>query len=327
MKSFAQRGIGALIVVVSLAPGIARAEEPAALEATRAAATQPTEAPAARPPAPYSLPWQLRPAAAVSVVRWDTSSAHSTPTANAEADTLASTLLVARKVTPTLAPLLRLGVIHNAPASGSSGTSFANPVVGAIWAPKLEALGPDLRFSTFLGVALPLGMGGGDAPDAAESGAMKAAITTRAALDNAMFAANYLTVFPGADLAYVKGGFTAQVEVTVLELIRARGSKVEKDEARTNLTSGLHLGYFVVPELSFGAELRYQRWLSTPFAVGADTTGATRDNLSAALGARFHIPVADKVFLRPGIAYVRGIDDPMDAQGYQIIQLDVPLVF
>lgn len=326
MEPFAKRGTWVLTAAL-LVPGLARAEEPAAAQATTAAAQQAETQTTAPAPAPYSLPWQLRPAAAVNVVRWDTSSAHSTPSANADADTLASTLLVSRKVTPTFAPLLRLGVIHNAPSTGSSGTTFANPVVGAVWAPKLEALGKDLRLSTFLGVALPLGMGGGDTPDAAEAATMKAAIPTRAALDNAMFAANFLTVFPGADLAYVKGGFTAQVEVTVLELIRARGSKVEKDEARTNLTSGLHLGYFVVPELSFGAELRYQRWLSTPAAVDADKTGATRDNLSAALGARFHIPVADKVFLRPGIAYVRGLDDPMDAQGYQIIQLDVPLVF
>ena len=312
-------------VAVVLAPGLARSEGPQG-SATKVASEAAEPAPAA-PPAPYSLPWQLRPAQAVNVVRWDTSSAHYAPAANADADTLVSTLLLARKVTPTLAPLLRVGVVYNAPATGSSGTTFANPVVGAIWAPKLDALGKDLRLSTVLAAALPLGMGGGDTPDASEAASNKAAIGARTALDNAMFAVNDLVLLPGADLAYVKGGFTVQVEVTLLELIRMRGSKVQKDEARTNFTSGLHLGYFVVPELSFGGELRYQRWLSTPAAVAADKTGASRDNLSAALGARFHIAVADKVWLRPGVAYVRGLDDPLDAQGYQIIQLDVPLIF
>lgn len=312
---------------VLLAPGLARSESPSSkVEATRVAPLGPGEATPAAPTAPYSLPWQLRPAQAVNVVRWDTSSAHYAP-AGADADTLASSLLLAHKVTPTLSPLLRVGVVHNAPTVGSSGTTFANPLLGALWAPKLATLGKDLRMSTFFGVALPLGTGGGDTPDASETATNKAAIAARTSLDNAMFAVNYLVLSPGADLAYVKGGLSVQLEATVLELIRARGSKVEKDEARTNLTTGLHLGYFVVPELSFGGELRYQRWLSTPAAVAADKTGASRDSLSAALGARFHIPVADKVWLRPGIAYVRGLDDPLDAQGYQIIQLDLPLSF
>lgn len=31
--------------------------------------------------------------------------------------------------------------------------------------------------------------------------------------------------------------------------------------------------------------------------------------------------------MRPGIAYARGLDDPTDAQNYNVLQLDVPVIF
>jgi hypothetical protein len=62
-------------------------------------------------------------------------------------------------------------------------------------------------------------------------------------------------------------------------------------------------------------------------AVANDTTGATRDNLTAAGGVRGHIKLSGKRWLRPGIAYTRPIDDPMSGRGYDIIQVDVPLAF
>ena len=81
-----------------------------------------------------------------------------------------------------------------------------------------------------------------------------------------MFAADYFTVFPGVDLAYVNHGFTVQVEATLLQLFRVRGDDDpgRTTTRRTNLTAGLHVGYFFIPQLSAGAELRHQRWLSTP---------------------------------------------------------------
>ena len=144
-------------------------------------------------------------------------------------------------------------------------------------------------------------------------------------MDNAMFAVNDLTVFPGIDLAYLRGGFTVQGEVTVLQLTRVRGEAVQPDASRTNLTSGLHAGYFLTPWLSVGAELRYQRWLSTPASVAADPS--VRDNLSAAAGPRLHLKVSRALTLRPGLSYATGLDAPMRAQSFQVVQLDVPVLF
>ena len=84
-----------------------------------------------------------------------------------------------------------------------------------------------------------------------------------------MFAVNYMTGIAGVGFAYVDHKFTAQVEATVLQLFRVRGdhAAARTDSTRTNATAGLHLGYFIIPQLSLGGELRYQRWLSTPPAA------------------------------------------------------------
>ena len=82
-------------------------------------------------------------------------------------------------------------------------------------------------------------------------------------MDNSMFAVDYFTIFPGADLAYVAHGLTVQAEATLFQLTRVRGKDTVpgKDSSNTNLTAGLHVGYFVIPQFSVGVELRHQRWL------------------------------------------------------------------
>src|SRR5262249_46575433 len=83
--------------------------------------------PAAAPPAPppYSLPWQLRPAAIGTVVRSDTAFAFYKP-ATEGGSTVASMLAGTYKLTPEFAPLVRLGVVSNSPRSGpmSPGSGF-----------------------------------------------------------------------------------------------------------------------------------------------------------------------------------------------------------
>jgi hypothetical protein len=297
--------------------------------ATTASADPDPAAPAAPPPAvgrtppPYSLPWQLRPVAPGDVVRSDTAvAAYDTPDGGGV--TTASTLLVAYKVTPRLAPLVRVAVVHDAPPAGDRAATLANPVLGAIWG---RALAPDWKLGVFAAVALPLGTAGGDRPDPGRVAANRAAIAARSAMDNAMFAVNDHVLFGGAGVAYVAGGLTVQGEVTVLQLTRVRGETVQPDPRRTNFTAGLHVGYFVVPWLSAGAELRYQRWLSTPAAVARDPTGALRDTVTAAAGLRGHVELPKKRWLRPGVSYTRGLDDPMAGAGYDILQIDVPYAF
>lgn len=274
------------------------------------------------PPAPYSLPWQLRPTAAVSVVRSDTSIAFGTTAAGDDFTTAASMLLISYKLLPNLSPMVRLAVVNHDARTGQDGFAFANPVVGATWS---HALSAQLRLGVFLGVAFPLGMGGGDSPEVGAQTAVRFGIPARSAMDNAMFAVNDFTVFPGVGLSWSAHGFTAQLEATVLQLTRVRGEAVQPDAAKTNFTSGLHLGYFVLRSLSVAGELRYQRWLSTPAAVVA--TPAARDTLTASVGARYHLKVGEGLWLRPGLSYSLGLDDPLAAQRYSMLQVDVPFVF
>jgi hypothetical protein len=290
------------------------------------AAVPPGAPPApAVPPPPYSLPWQLRPAAAANVVRSDTSVA-TYEAAGSRGSTVVSTLLASYKVTPTLAPLVRLGVVRNeepGPMLGAS-TAFINPIVGVTWSPKLGP--PPVRTAGFVAVTVPVGMGG-DKPAGmdATAAAVAKGIPARSAMDNAMFAVNYFTAIAGADVAYVAHGLTVQAEVTVLELLRARNEKFAPDAARTNFTSGLHVGYFIVPALSLGGEVRYQRWLSTPKAVAMNPV--TRETVTFAVGPRAHFKLGGTTWIRPGLSYSRGLDAPLSKGKYHILQLDVPVAF
>ena len=272
-------------------------------------------------PAPYSLPFQLRGASPVSAVRSDTAIA-SYKVADQGGTTIASMLLASYKITPELAPFVRFAWVHNAPPVGDNGSSLVNPAVGATYGIKL---GEDFRLGLFLGLTIPVGQGGGNSGDKNAYVAAGSGVYARSAMDNAMFAVNYFTVFPGVDLAWVKGGLTVQVEATFFRLTRTRGDAVEKDDGRTNFTTGLHVGYFVIPMLSLGAEIRHQRWLSTPAAVDAD--GTKRDQTTFAVGPRLHLEIAPKVWFRPGVAYAQGIDDPMSAAKYRIVQIDLPVIF
>ena len=278
---------------------------------------------AAEPP-PYSLPWQLRPAAAANAVRIDSSEAFFQDKTGNKGFTSATMVLGCWRVTPNLALSVRLGGVANVPPTGATGYSFLNPAVAATWVLHLPA---HLRLAFALGVTLPVGTGGGDGPDAATAAANKAGILARSAMDNAMFAVNYTAVMPGVGFAWVDHGVTVQLDAGVLELIRVRGEAVDKDAARTNLITGLHVGYFIIPQLSVGAELRYQRWLSTPAAVAADPTGTIVDNLTVAVGVRGHFKAGKRVVLRPGLSYTRGLDDPMAANNYNIVQVDLPIYF
>jgi hypothetical protein len=287
----------------------------------------------APPPPPYSLPWQLRPVAAATVVRSDTAFAFSESPAGKGGFTLASMLLGSYKLTPDFAPLVRLGLVSNSPPDGAmtpagakleSKASILNPVVGGTYVFKLS---PDFKLAAFLGLTVPVGGGGGDKPDPSVAAANTAGIYARSAMDNAMFAVDYFTIFPGVGFAYVNHGVTVQIEATLLQLMRVRGKGTPPgaDASRTNFTTGLHIGYFFIPQLSAGAELRHQRWLSTPASVKANS--ALRDTTTVALGIRGHFELSDTIWLRPGIAYARGLDHPMDAAKYNIVQLDVPISF
>jgi hypothetical protein len=178
-------------------------------------------------------------------------------------------------------------------------------------------------------------MGGGDTPSAGVTDARSAGQYARSQMDDSLFAVDDFVLIPGIDVAWVGGGFTLQAEATLFQLWRVRGSGInpatktapDPDSSKTNFTSGIHAGYFVIPLLSFGVDLRYQRWLSPPLAIKKAASDFV-DNWTIAVGPRLHVPLGGGIKVHPGIAYAMGIDDPMLSPfKYHIVQLDVPVTF
>lgn len=322
--------VPAALLVVALTGSSARADE--AAPPPPAAPAEPAASPK---PSPYSLPWQLRPIIAPTVLRAESSAAFYEDAAGRSGSTVASILTASYRIPGTgpasagLAPLMRLGFVTDAPPDGNparGGTTLINPLVGAAYAFKLEH---GFRLNAFFGATIPVGGGGGDSPDPGSLNARLKGINARAQLDNALFAVNDFTLIPGFGVAYVSGGLTVQAEITLLQLIRVRGEAAQREAMKTNMTTGLHVGYFVHPQLSIGTELRYQRWLNAPFSVEHDPTDRTRDTLTVALGPRGHFKIGELGWLRPGISYQRGLDKPLAAStpNYHIVQFDVPFTF
>lgn len=332
--------------------GPARADEaaPAAPAPVDAAATdaKPAE-PAAKPP-PYSLPWQVRPVTVGNSVRWDNTIAHYEDWMGRGGLTYATILNAAVKIPGTgdpgngLGALLRLPVVYDSPPGGTpEGAAFGNPLVGVAYGVKVPK---PFRLNLSVGFGLPIGMGGGDKPDAGQKNARVKGSPARAWMDAALFLVNDFGITPGLDFAYVDHGLTVQVETTLLQFLRVRGCSEpnatpavcdQKEDAKTNFNASLHIGYFVIPMLSLGLDFRYQRWLNAPLAVentkptlanGYATQSDAYDNLTFALGPRVHIPIG-KMWLRPGVAYVRALDKPMAAStpNYHMVQIDVPFQF
>ena len=264
------------------------------------------------PPAPYSVPWQLRPASAVKVGAVNQTFASFDP----DGDTAVTMLTGSYRFGQHWAPLLRI-----AWTDSGDGQALSHGLVGVTYARRFSR---DLRFSAFGGTTLLLGEGGGSDPDTGAAAAQSDALKARSQMDNALFVPNYWTVLTGADLAWVAHGVTVQGEFTILALDRVKGPD-SQDGRRTNFTAGIHAGGFVRPWLSLGAEWRVQRWLSDAAPVRSDP--AAQSQSTFAIGPRFHVKLGRGVTMRPGINYAFALDDPMDAQGYSIVQLDVPFYF
>ncbi len=321
-------GLLSALAAVFVHLGPVQAAEPPSLTSAEGRPVPPPAAPAA----PYSVPWQLRPVTVGNVIRSDTSLASYQDSAGNGGDAAVSMLLASYAITHEIAPLVRLGFIRNeAPSTGVDGSSFLNPILGVTYARKL---GPAFHLAGFLATTLPVGQGAGNSPDAGAAAADAVGIRARSAMDNAMFATNYITPIVGIGVAYVKDGLTVQAEATLLELLRVRGDSAASatDSARTNSTYGLHLGYYVIPQLAFGAEIRYQRWLTdvTQRSASGASVGIpdfAKDTVTFALGPRANFKVGKGIRILPGISYGQGLDKPLTDAKYRMIQVDVPVVF
>lgn len=310
-----------LVILISLASTCWATEAPEVSSPQAASSPQ---------PAPYTVPWQLRPVLAVNVARIDSAIAHYFDRNGNTGGIAAATLLTgAYQVVPNLALLIRLGFVTNFPPAGNlTGGTFLNPLFGAIYSLPFAK---HFRAAFFLGVTAPLASGGGNYPSPSAQYANAAGVLARSAMDNALFSANYSTIIPGVGLAYVARGFTFQVEATLLQLIRMQGERVDADPFRTNFTTGLLAGYTFLPWLSFLGELRYQRWLDNETVFRAPSPAV--ENLSFAIGPRFMFRIGP-LTARPGLAYGQGLLGPIARSGYtslthsdRILFLDFPVFF
>jgi hypothetical protein len=291
--------------------------------------TQPKDAgpdvvePRAEPPAPqpYASPFIGRSVNPGNGARFDMTNA---PLTKDGTNGVATAMLVSGsyKITEAAAVGLKLGVDRVGMTGADTKVGFLNPSVSGMYAWRL---GRSFRLATSLTTWLPLGSGGGNSGDPDLVTAHKAAALARSAVENATFGVNDFTVGYAVDFAYVDHGVTAQLGAQLTTGFRARGADVQSDAYKVNSTYGLGVGYFLVPELSLGAELRYQRYVSTPSAVEKDPTA--RQNLSAAGGVRTHFALGKGVWMRPGLSYGHGLVGPIEKNGYHLVQLDVPFSF
>lgn len=274
----------------------------------------------------------MRPLPAPTLIRVDTSLAMHEDAAAARGLTVATVVTGAVRVPNTgpatagLGLVLRSAVVGDTPPRGPGGVAVVNPLLGVAYAVVTK---PGFRFNAFLGNTLPVGMGGGDAPARGPAHARAKGPNARSQLENTLFGTNDVGIIPGIGAGWVAHGWTLQLEATLFHSIRARGSHVQPEASKTNSALGFHVGYFVLPYLSLNGEVRYQRWLNAPIAVDRDTSRASVDTMTMALGPRAHVRLPGVGYLRPGLAYARGLDKPMAAAApnYHIVQVDLPLFF
>jgi hypothetical protein len=53
---------------------------------------------------------------------------------------------------------------------------------------------------------------------------------------------------------------------------------------------------------------------------------SAREQLTFGIGPRFHFKAGGRT-LRPGVSWSRALDDPMTARAYDVVQVDLPVVF
>lgn len=306
-----------LVVSLALCAGSAHAQP----TADTSPKTEPSPPVGPSPAAsPVLLPFGLRGVGVGNAIRLDQTFASYT-TADKVYQESVHLLGASVKIGDSFALSVRSGFERYGQPDKPVTTALLNTVVGGQYSTKLSST---LRFAGLLGVALPTASGAGNAPSPDVAAAHRAGSLARGLMNGILFTPNEVYALFGADLAFVARGFTAQLEITVAPGARVRGEVATPDASKVNSVNGLALGYYVIPQLSVGAELWYQRWLSTPASVEKDAS--LRDALSLVGGVRGHID-AGAVKVRPGVSYGVGIRGTLADKHVHMLQLDVPVSF
>jgi len=218
---------------------------------------------------------------------------------------------------PAVNAFFEIGFTHNAPPTNPSGFSLSNPMFGLryLFSPSVTPL-ERFHFGPELGLVLPAGTGGDDAPDAGVAFANQRA----RALNPTLFDPAYFT-FTGGLLGTVGAGpVDVGAEVAVDEAARVRGKTVNPDASKTRMRIGARVGARVIEHVEPYVDLRYYRYLSTPSFVSTDSTSA--DNLFAGLGVAFQLGP-----LRASIGYERAFDAPLVRDSLSVVIARVTIDF
>lgn len=275
-----------------------------------AARAQLTEGTPAPQPGPYDWTFRARPAEITSFVRLDVSMSTSRVAddgPHAYAMTQLATVGVA--VNEWLAPYVRGGWAFQHDVNDSEGSIFGNLELGAS---AIARVGSELRVGGHLALFLPTGSGQGMAPGH-ELLAQQEAVRTRMGTDSALFLTNHMGASLTGTVAYVHGGLVAQLELGLEGVWRVTGT----EEGALAPAGAIHVGYFVIPELSLALELTHHQW-----AAGRAYLGSPRSITSVVLGARGHVVVGD-VSLHPGASYSHALGGAVEAADYHVLQLDL----
>lgn len=225
--------------------------------------------------------------------------------------------------TEHLGVFVRLGVSGaGLPDDGATGVAMTSPELGVLVSSRPA---PELWVAFSYAMTLPVGDGGGDSPDPRLKNARLGGVLARAALDEAVLSPNDLGITPGIDVAWVEGGLTLQLGAKLEMLLRVRGERDQPETSRIDVVAGAFLGWFLLEELSIGAELRYRHWIRPPHDVrDSPEESALVGQASAAIGPRLHLELGG-LRISPGLAYTFGLDAPMAELDYNILLIDLPI--
>jgi hypothetical protein len=145
------------------------------------------------------------------------------------------------------------------------------------------------RLALTLGTTIPIGSGGGDAPQS--SGALRAMLS-------------------GTDW----GG------------LRVRGSRTDALGRRVIFTSsGLMAGCSLTRGISALAEFAETRFLNRPAFLGADPSNRSDHYLIGGLAGDFGIGSARR--LQPTLLYASAVDAPKNRRAFRLVELDLQVSF
>ena len=208
----------------------------------------------------------------------------------------------------------RVGWVHDASADGSSGNGFANPAAGLT---ASVPVGKHLTLGGIVGVTVPVGSGGGNAPNKA----VLKAWTNSIDWGGAMFAVDHVDTLVGGKGALAFGDLTLSLESTLHELTRVKGEAADPIGAHASVTSTMATVSFALhPKLTLSSALSETRFWNRPTCIRE--TPASAQDYFFIVGASTDFKVRG-VDVAPGLVYARALDLPLSADKFQVVELDL----